>query len=423
MKKAIIMILLGILALALCLGAAAAEETILGQPFPDFTATDTEGNTFTLSEALKDHEAVLINCWATWCPPCVGEFPELDAAYKKYGDRVAFIALSCEEADTNEVIAEFRESNGITFPMARDEGRAVYGYTRSAYIPVTVVVDRFGNAGFMQVSAFQSAEEIGRVLDAFLGEGYTKTRVLNSIPKDTGTAAFPVAAKRAVRVENENVKTALLQVEGVDSLTCIYIVPEDTARLRLEITVGDDPSEMYFYDHGQGRWPLLSELLDPALGAYTYELGVPRDENSTHYNYGLLVSQLMESDPDSVEFFLVRDEAYIGEILDYVRSLGYEQASWEYAEPAAEETAVQAYILHFVDQYGDAVPGVYVNFCTDTACTMVTGDETGAAAFEGEPDVYHIQLLKVPEGYSFDAAFELYVGKAYGEWVVQIRKD
>ena len=45
----------------LCFGMAAAEDAvILGEPFPDFTVTDTQGNAFILSEALKDHEAALI---------------------------------------------------------------------------------------------------------------------------------------------------------------------------------------------------------------------------------------------------------------------------------------------------------------------------------------------------------------------------
>ena len=61
MKKSMIFVLLAVL---LCLNAAAAsaEDTgILGQPFPDFAVTDIDGNTFTLSEALQDHEAVLLN--------------------------------------------------------------------------------------------------------------------------------------------------------------------------------------------------------------------------------------------------------------------------------------------------------------------------------------------------------------------------
>ena len=40
--------------------------------------TDVDGNTFTLSESLKDHEAALITIWATWCPPCYLEFPFLN---------------------------------------------------------------------------------------------------------------------------------------------------------------------------------------------------------------------------------------------------------------------------------------------------------------------------------------------------------
>ena len=122
MKKFILVILAVITAVCLWLGAAAAEEEgILGKPFPDFTAEDTQGNTFNLSEAVKDHEAVLINLWATWCPPCEREFPDLNSAFEEYGDRVAFIALSTEETDDLEKIEQVRTDHGVTFPMGRDE--------------------------------------------------------------------------------------------------------------------------------------------------------------------------------------------------------------------------------------------------------------------------------------------------------------
>ena len=96
MKRTFIVIAL--LLLSLCLVPASAEDEFsLGQPFPDFTVTDTEGNVFTLSEALKDHEAVLINFWAAWYWPCEDEIPFLNEAYEQYGDRVAFISLSIED--------------------------------------------------------------------------------------------------------------------------------------------------------------------------------------------------------------------------------------------------------------------------------------------------------------------------------------
>ena len=173
MKKLFIILLLLSLSLA-TLGFSFAED-ILGQTFPDFTATDTEGNTFTLSDALKDHEAVLVNIWASWCPPCEAEFPDLTEAYEAYKDSVAFIALSCEPDDTLEVIEEYRQSHGITFPMGRDEGQEIILYTGSNGIPTTVIVDRFGNAGFFQIGMFESAERVKEVLDNFLGDAYTET--------------------------------------------------------------------------------------------------------------------------------------------------------------------------------------------------------------------------------------------------------
>ena len=65
MKKAIALLLMMVLVLCVSIAAAEAAMDFLGKPFPDFTVTDSEGKTFTLSETLKDHEAVLINFWAT----------------------------------------------------------------------------------------------------------------------------------------------------------------------------------------------------------------------------------------------------------------------------------------------------------------------------------------------------------------------
>ena len=72
---------------------------------------------------------------------------------------------------------------------------------------------------------------------------------------------------------------------------------------------------------------------------------------------------------------------------------------------------------------GNPVPGAAVNFCTDAACTMAQGGEDGVITFDGAPENYHVQILKVPEGYSFDQAFELYTGETCGEWVLHVAND
>jgi len=134
MKK----IILILLALSLFLaGSAFAEDAskldvnpeLLGKPLADFTTTDIDGNTFSLSEAVNDHEAVVINLWATWCGPCKQEFPDVNKVYEAYKDRVAFIALSIDPNDTDEGIAEYREKLNLTLPMGHDEEQSLYIYT------------------------------------------------------------------------------------------------------------------------------------------------------------------------------------------------------------------------------------------------------------------------------------------------------
>ena len=203
--------------LALCAGTASAEESsdgFLGKLFPEFKVTDTDGNTFSLSEALNDHEAVLINFWATWCVPCRNEFPFLNEAYEKYHDRVAFIALSTDRNDTPEMIAEYRRENGLSIPMGRDEGKELYKYVGRSSLPETVVIDRFGNAAFFHEGIFRDTQEAERVLNTFLGDGYNETAVLNEVPREASTRTFPVSAARAIYPESGNFRKICFHLGG-----------------------------------------------------------------------------------------------------------------------------------------------------------------------------------------------------------------
>jgi len=97
----------------------------------------------------------------------------------------------------------------------------------------------------------------------------------------------------------------------------------------------------------------------------------------------------------------------------------------EYADEAAEQATAgkQAYIIHVVDQNNNPVEEVTVNFCTDTACTPQETDETGTITYEDEPYKYHVQIIDVPEGYSYDESFDMYTTAEYGEWVIRVKKD
>ena len=420
MKKVVLILLA--LALFLAVSAAAEGETsFLGKPFPDFTVTDTEGNTFTLSEKLKDHEAVMINFWASWCGPCRNEFPAINKVYEEYKDRVAFIALSMEAKDTNEIIKAFREEMGLTLPMGRDENHELYDTTGTVNIPVTVIIDRFGNVAFFQVGSFRTADELNRTLETFLGEKYTETAVLDSVPEDTSTIALPVAPARALRMENEGSQKAVIHIEGKDTTIYFYIVNDSTAHVIAEISASDAASDVIFYTEERG-YTSLKDMLDPARNVLAADVSVPEKGYAAGalMNYEKVISG--EGDPDMILFYIARSSAEIDAFVDKLKA-SYGNVTVEYETEADTGSQAGAYIIHVLDQNGDPVPEVCVNFCTDTACVPCESEADGTIVYNGEPAVYHVQIIDYPEGYSCDESFEMYTPAAYGEWVLRLRKD
>ena len=146
----------------------AAEEI---ERLPDFTVRTVDGGTFTLSEALKDHELVLINLFATWCGPCAMEFPYLQEAWSQNEDRVAVIALSVESEDTEEVLRAYAEERELTFPIGREEGTDLRRFVTEG-IPTTVLVDRTGKVAAVEIGAKTSTGEFLKLFDGFSGEDY-----------------------------------------------------------------------------------------------------------------------------------------------------------------------------------------------------------------------------------------------------------
>ena len=368
---------------------------------------------------------MLINFWATWCVPCQKEFPFLNDAYEKYGDRVAFIALSAWQADTVEMLAEFRTKNGISFPMGLDEDQELYNYICGDGYPATVIVDRFGNAVFYHDSAFGSEEDVKRVLEVFLGDSYTQSEILEKIPRDASTLSFPVSAARALYPEGGNCRKVLIRSESPENPVTCWIVPDGSVTMRAEVAADDDVAAMMYWDSYSLNSLYILEMLDPEAGVYTCRQLMPKPEDERQYvQIQLYNGDEDEMTEDDVIVFLVKDEAGIELLADSLRSQGYEGVSWEYPDAdAPAESTLQAYIIHVVDQDNHPVEEVTVNFCTDTACVPSESDENGTVTFAGARDVYHVQIVDVPDGYSWDEGYEMYTPREYSEWVLRIRKD
>ena len=125
---------------------AASTLTQVGDAAPDFTVTRLDGIDFTLS--AQRGKVVLINWWATWCPPCVEEMPLLQSlVWDRFKD-ADFAMVAVSRAEKPEVVEPWIQDKGFTFPVAIDPDRSSYGKYASAYIPRSYVIGSDGTILF-----------------------------------------------------------------------------------------------------------------------------------------------------------------------------------------------------------------------------------------------------------------------------------
>ena len=127
---------------------ASAEATVY--PAIDFTLSDQYGNTHTLSDYKG--RVVFLNFWATWCPPCRAEMPDIQKLYREYeeagDDSVVILGVAApgygDEKD-EEGIRSFLEENGYTYPVVMDETGEVFTQYYVYSYPTTYMIDKEGN--------------------------------------------------------------------------------------------------------------------------------------------------------------------------------------------------------------------------------------------------------------------------------------
>ncbi len=141
----------------------------LGDVMYDFTVTDSDGTEVTLSQMLQEKDMVLLNFWYTTCTWCLKEFPYMEQSYQTYQDKVGIIALNPYE--TNDVIASFKESNGLSFNMANCPGSFPQAFGVTGY-PTSEVVDRYGIICLIESGGLTSVTPFNNTFEFFSGENY-----------------------------------------------------------------------------------------------------------------------------------------------------------------------------------------------------------------------------------------------------------
>lgn len=110
---------------------------------PDFTLDLLGGGEITLSDLRG--QAVMINLWASWCPPCREEMPAIQKVYEEYKDQgLVVLAVNTTNQDTEAAAAAFVDEFGLTFPVPLDRTGAVSNRYQLRGLPSTYFVDREG---------------------------------------------------------------------------------------------------------------------------------------------------------------------------------------------------------------------------------------------------------------------------------------
>ena len=147
---ALIVVIVAVIALLPSGNEPAREETEIeattlvkvGEEAPNFTVEMFDRSTVSLAELRG--KVVLLNFWATWCPPCREELTHVqEEIIDRFAER-PFVFLPVSRGESREAVAAFREETGYEFPMGLDSTRTVYDRFASNYIPRNFLIDAKG---------------------------------------------------------------------------------------------------------------------------------------------------------------------------------------------------------------------------------------------------------------------------------------
>ncbi len=121
--------------------AAAQPAPLVGHPAPEFTLTAIDGSQVALSDLRG--QVVLINLWATWCPPCRAEMPAMQQAYERFRNQ-GFVVLAVNQQEDSAKVVQYMNDQRLTFPALLDSDARVSAAYQVRVLPSSFFVDRQG---------------------------------------------------------------------------------------------------------------------------------------------------------------------------------------------------------------------------------------------------------------------------------------
>ena len=166
MKKTISSLTVLLFAAAACVGAGSGTSQV-NTAAPDFSLRDLQGRTVTLSDF--DGKVLVLNFWATWCPPCRAEIPDFVEAYDEMNSEgLEIVGVTVEDISAGD-LEDFARGLKMNYTVTFGNDEIVRAYRPGQYIPATIVIDRKGVIRHRHVGAMEKAALL-KVVSPLLNE-------------------------------------------------------------------------------------------------------------------------------------------------------------------------------------------------------------------------------------------------------------
>ena len=144
------------------------------QQIPDFTITDINGNTHSASD--YEDKIIILNFWASWCAPCIKEFPNLLSAANTHKDNVILIALSSDldEAAIHKFVTKMNKQQNLDFSapnviIALDENQSITAKKFQTFkLPETLIIDQNQNIRHKLIGANWTTQDLNEIIDGLI---------------------------------------------------------------------------------------------------------------------------------------------------------------------------------------------------------------------------------------------------------------
>jgi thiol-disulfide isomerase/thioredoxin len=149
-------------------GTAAPPETAgdapdlaeVGQPVPDVSWSTFDGGTASIADYAG--RPVVVNFWASWCPPCITEMPAFEEVHQRLGDEVAFLGIDVQESAADG--QAFLEDVNVTWDLGRDPDGDMVARLGGVGMPTTVLIDADGIVQYIHTGEL-SRDELSDLID------------------------------------------------------------------------------------------------------------------------------------------------------------------------------------------------------------------------------------------------------------------